>query len=295
MTAVNSESMFAHFVGFKANFREGFESAENTNLWTIFSTLVPSGTREEFYQWLGQVPRMREWAGDRVVQEMEANEYRIKNKDFEVTIGVKRNDLEDGQNPGLIFRFRDLGIAAAEWPNEQTFDVLKNGESLVGYDGVPLFSTAHEMNGTQSNYDASGGGEPWILVDNRKSVGPVIFQLRQSANLQRFDSRADAPMFWKKQAVYGADTRGAAAPGLWFTAFKSLNTLDETNFDAAMALMMGRKNDEGRGLGVRPRVLITTPANRARALELLRVDRLASGATNKNFQAVDLLVTELLD
>ena len=38
---------------------------------------------------------MREWIGDREIQNLSASDYTIKNKDYELTVGVDRNDIED--------------------------------------------------------------------------------------------------------------------------------------------------------------------------------------------------------
>lgn len=38
---------------------------------------------------------MREWIGEREVQALAAYDYLIKNKKFEMTIGVPRDDIED--------------------------------------------------------------------------------------------------------------------------------------------------------------------------------------------------------
>ncbi len=70
-------------------------------LWQKVATLVPSEAGEESYKWLGKIPRMREWIGDRQIQNLTASDYTIKNKDFEVTVGVDRNDIEDDKNRPL--------------------------------------------------------------------------------------------------------------------------------------------------------------------------------------------------
>ena len=43
---------------------------------------VPSTAAAENYGWLGQMPRIREWGGDRVVSSLDSFGYQIKNKKF---------------------------------------------------------------------------------------------------------------------------------------------------------------------------------------------------------------------
>ena len=59
--------------------------------------VVPSGTRENVYPWLGTLPSMQKWAGDRIIRNLKAHKYSIENEKFEMTIAVKRDDIEDDQ------------------------------------------------------------------------------------------------------------------------------------------------------------------------------------------------------
>lgn len=291
---VNLRALTSLLVGWKTQFRGAFDGREDLALHTRIAMVTQSDTESEIYPWLGQVPRVRKWLGDREIHRLLANEFRITNEDFEATVEVLKNLVDDNKLQGINFAFRDLGLSAAEWRNEIVFDVLSEGATQLGYDGVPLFSAAHPVgDGTQSNIQA-GAGEPWWLLDSSRPLKPIILQIRQDANLVRMDAPTDANMFHDKRALYGVDLRGAAAPGLWQLAYQSNAVLDDASFDAAMAAMMARENDKGRSMGVRPDLLVTTPANRAAAMQLLEVDRLANGSSNKNYKAVDLLVTSLV-
>ena len=70
--------------------------------------------------------------------------------------------------------------------------------------------------------------------------------------------------------------------------------LSGTSFDTAIAQMMSVRDEEGRPLGVRPTHLIVPPALRATARGIIEVEQLASGASNPNFHAVDLITTPLI-
>jgi phage major head subunit gpT-like protein len=58
--------------------------------------------------------------------------------------------------------------------------------------------------------------------------------------------------------------------------------------------MMGLKGDKGKPLGVKPTLLVCGPTQRAAALEVVKSERAANGATNINRDAVDVLVTPWL-
>ena len=82
---------------------------------------VPSETRDESYAWLGAVPSMREWIGDREIKNLTAYGYTIRNKDFEATVSVPRNDLEDDCIGVYKPMFQDLAYSARKHPDKLVF------------------------------------------------------------------------------------------------------------------------------------------------------------------------------
>ena len=61
-----------------------------------------------------------------------------------------------------------------------------------------------------------------------------------------------------------------------------------------MTGMMSIKSDEGRPLGVKPNLLVVGPSNRSAAQSLIEVQKLANGADNPNYKAVEVLVVPWL-
>lgn len=140
---VNQQALRGIFTGFKTLFAKAFDQSKT--LWDKVATLVPSETGEESYKWLGSIPRVREWIGDRQVQNLSASDYTLKNKDYELTVGVDRNDIEDDRiglyNPTI----QDIGQSAATYPDELVFALLKSGFTNKCFDGLPFFSDAHKV------------------------------------------------------------------------------------------------------------------------------------------------------
>jgi phage major head subunit gpT-like protein len=140
---VNQQALHGITTGFKTIFNKVF--SETKVLWDKIATKVPSETGEENYKWLGKIPRMREWIGDREIQNLAASDYTIKNKDFELTIGVDRNDIEDDKigvyNPVI----QDIAQSTATFPDDLVFELLKGGFENKCYDGQPFFSTTHKV------------------------------------------------------------------------------------------------------------------------------------------------------
>jgi len=138
---INQANLVSLYRGFSAIFKEAFESANS--LYARIATEVPSTSRQEEYNWLGRVPRMREWLGERVIQNLSAYSYTIKNRDWEATVGVDRNDVEDDAVGIYTPMVRALADASATHPDELVFDLLSGGFANVCYDGRPFFDTAH--------------------------------------------------------------------------------------------------------------------------------------------------------
>lgn len=273
------------FVAFKTAFAAGFSGLQP--IYSRVAMTVPSSTGAEEYGWLGQLPNMREWVGDRVVNGVLAHGYTIKNKSFELTVGVPRAAIEDDQYGVFSPLMTEMGRSAAENPDKLTFGLIKNGPSTLCYDGQYFFDTDHPVtdeNGvtqSQANWDNnSGSGTAWYLLDTSRAIKPVIFQDRKAPNFVAKTSETDDNVFDRAEYVYGVDSRCNVGFGLWQLAYGSRKTLDETNLIAAFTGMTSRKGDGGRPLGVKPTVLLVPPSLEWSARKLINATTLSNGADN---------------
>lgn len=67
---INGKSIRDSFVSFKTLFNKEYQETQVQYLRVAME--VPSGTRDENYVWLGDVPSMREWIGDREIKNLSA-------------------------------------------------------------------------------------------------------------------------------------------------------------------------------------------------------------------------------
>ena len=294
---VNQANLTTLFVGFKATFQKAFRDVQPT--YQRVATTVPSTTREETYGWLKDFPRIREWAGDRVINSISQDSYRIRNKDWEFTVGVDRNDIEDDNFGIYAPMVAEIGRAAATFPDELVWPLLKDGFSANGYDGTPFFSATHpvlDASGTAQNVSNSGGGSGtgWYLLDTSRTLKPLIYQNRKPFQLTRIDAPSDELVFNRKEYRYGIDGRANVGFGFWQLAYGSKDTLDATNYAAARAAMQGMTGDFGRPLGVQPTLLAVPPALEAEARAIVMAERTDSGATNVWRGSAELLVVPWL-
>lgn len=142
---VNQAALAQLKIGYSAAFNKGFEGMPER--YTKIATAVPSATAQQAYPWLGQLPGLREWVGEREIQKLEAYDYIIKNKKFEMTIGVKRDDIEDDTYGVYTPLFQNMGEAAKTHPDELCFQALLDGFDKKCYDGEKFFSDQHKSGG----------------------------------------------------------------------------------------------------------------------------------------------------
>lgn len=140
---VNPQNLRGIYIAFNTLFNKAFEGEKP--IYEKIATITPSTTDVETYAWLGDIPGMREWIGEREIQNLTGSDYTIKNKDFELTVGVDRNAIEDDKiglyNPSVQM----LGQSAAMHPDELVFKLLASGFTAKCYDGLPFFSATHKV------------------------------------------------------------------------------------------------------------------------------------------------------
>lgn len=295
---INKANLSALFVAIKTAFNKGLK--DNETYWTKVATLVPSTTKEEKYAWLGQFPKLREWLGDRQIKSLALHDYSVKNKKFESSIAIERDDLDDDTYGVLMPLFEEMGYAADTHPDELVFSLLKLGFTERCYDGQYFFDTDHPVGnddgGVVSVSNMQAGSEaPWFLLDTNRPLKPLIFQKRRDYAIKSMTKEDDENVFMRDEYRYGIDARVNAGFGLWHLAFGSKALLNSTNFKAARQSMKSLKSDEGRPLNVRPKLLVVGPSNESAAEALIKVSELAGGGTNPLYKSVEVLVVPWLD
>lgn len=140
---VNRANMSEVFLNLKTTFNRAFDSAPA--MWQRTTMLVPSTGSENQYNWLSRFPKMRRWVGSKVIKALEAFKYTIVNDDFEATVEVRRNDVED-DNLGIYGPMaQEAGFSAKTWPDELDAE-LKNGAFAAEcYDGQFFYDTDHPV------------------------------------------------------------------------------------------------------------------------------------------------------
>jgi phage major head subunit gpT-like protein len=292
---ITDASLRSLFTGYSTAFREGMQGARS--YWRTIAMEVPSTSRENEYGWLGAMPGIREWVGERVVHNMKLHGYALPNKTFEATVAVKRTDIEDDQYGTLVPAFKKMGADAERHPDNLVFNLLKAGFTTACYDRQFFFDTDHPVGGAGdlpvASVSNSGGGSgaAWYLLDCSQPIKPLIYQNRAPYELTRLDRAEDENVFFKDEYVYGVRARANAGFGLWQLAYASKQVLDETNYSAARAAMMGFTADNGQPLNVTPTHLVVPTSLEAAGRAVLAAATKADGASNIWAGTAELIVT----
>nr|WP_294547669.1 Mu-like prophage major head subunit gpT family protein [uncultured Rhodopila sp.] len=265
-----------------------FETPTIYNRWTFDS---PSTGRIQVYPRLNLLPGLREWLGDRVVNQLSTATFSITNKDWEETIGVFRNDIEDDQYGFITQAAQQLAMNARHLPDLLIAQLMLGGHTSITYDGQNFFDLAHPNPNnaagtggtTVANYQA-GGGTPWYLFDTTKIVKPFIWQTRKPFLVIPKFSMTDPQVFWNKEFEWGVDGRANAGYGLWQLAFMSTAPMTIANVTAARTAMASIRRPDGTPMGIRPNLLVTGtalyPDARAYAEnEFVPIDSVSGAAT----------------
>lgn len=121
------------------------------------ATEVPSTSNSEKYGFLGDLPLVREWLGDKEAEAFEDYDYTIKNKDWEVTVPIDRNELEDDQMGAIRPRIAMMPQMIMMQRLEMLEDLLSEGTTNLAYDGAAFFSSRAVNDnlsvGTGATYD----------------------------------------------------------------------------------------------------------------------------------------------
>lgn len=294
---INGETLDLVFRGFKATYTDAYFAAPTHG--DKIAMTVPSSGREETYGWMGQFPNMREWVGPRHVKSLAAHGFTIRNKTFEATVEVSRNDISDDKLGIYKPAFSEMGQSAKRHPEELIFGLLASGFDSTCYDGQNFFDTDHPVLGEDGAASSvsnmqTGTGAAWYLLDVSRGVRPIIWQEREQYEFTQITRADDHHVFMNDRYLYGIRARVNAGFGLWQLAFGSKAVLDEASYAAARASMMRFSADGGRKLGVTPNVMVVPPELESAALYLLNTETKAGGGANPWKGTAQLIVTPYL-
>jgi len=158
---VNRASISAIFVNLKTTFNNAFDAAESS--WQKVAMRVPSTGKLNDYAWLSTFPKMRKWVGEKVIKSLAAFHYTITNDDWEATVEVDRNDIEDDTLGIYKPQAEMAGFSAKQLPDEIVSDLIIGAFVNPCYDGQFYCDTDHPV-GNESTGVASVSNKGVVVL-----------------------------------------------------------------------------------------------------------------------------------
>lgn len=176
---VNRDTLSNIFINLKTTFNRAFDAAPN--VWQKIAMLVPSTGSQNDYKWLANFPRMRRWIGDKNVKSLEGYGYTIVNDDWEATVEVDRNDIEDDNLGILVPQAQGASFSAKQLPDEIVFELVNGAFTNICFDGQYFCDTDHVVAGAS--------------VSNKLTV--VLSAASQAASIASIGAARTAMMSFK--------------------------------------------------------------------------------------------------
>lgn len=139
-------------LGLRTEYQESFDSYVSMSDGILMQ--VNSTTQTENFAWLGSVPRMRVFDGERKPVQLGDYKYAIDNEEYEASIAIDLKDIDDDQTGKYAILASQIGESSASFPDELLYGtLLPGGFSSLAYDGQYFFDVDHSVgaSGIQSN------------------------------------------------------------------------------------------------------------------------------------------------
>lgn len=140
---VNRETIANIFINLKTTFNKAFDAAPA--VWQKIAMRVPSTGKLNTYAWLSNFPKMKKWIGDKALKALSAFSYTLTNDDFEATVEVDRNDIEDDTLGIYAPQAEMAGFSAKQFPDEGVIEVVNGAFVNKCYDGQYYCDTDHPV------------------------------------------------------------------------------------------------------------------------------------------------------
>jgi phage major head subunit gpT-like protein len=94
---------------------------------------------------MDRLPQMREWLGERLFNNPAVRYQEIENKLYELSVNVKRTEVEDDRLGVYDMVVPEIARAARVWPDVLCASALQAGATTAVYDGQYFFDDGHPI------------------------------------------------------------------------------------------------------------------------------------------------------
>lgn len=172
----------AAYVSFDTIFQSVF--TDTKTFYQDVASEISSSTATTRHFFMDRLPAMREWLGERIINNMIVRAQELPNKIYENTIRVKRTDLEDDLLGIYAPLFSELARSAKLWPDQLVADLIKNAANVKSYDQQNFFDANHPVN-PEGSAEVQSNLFPAtpLTADNLAMVRAVIMAYKTRDNV----------------------------------------------------------------------------------------------------------------
>lgn len=167
---INRKNMDFLFKSFSMNFASGIESVPDT--WQKFCGTIQSGAAANVYPFLEQFGGMREWIGDRQLKNVSSRKIEVVNRDFEDTVSIPRNDIEDDQYGIYSTLIAQMGYNAGKLWQDLAVEALVSNPKWI--DDADFFSTTR----TYGEFTIANKTTDGLSAENYAAVRKSMMEFR---------------------------------------------------------------------------------------------------------------------
>lgn len=186
---ITPPNLSAMFTVFSLAYQQAFTTAPT--FWRDLAMITPSTTETNTYTWMEKIPRLREWIGARVVQNLVAREPRIiPNRVFELTIEIPKQKILDDQYGIYAPSASMMGMQASLWPDDLVQEAFI--ANPICFDGQNFFDTDHPVSLDDASLGTYSNDEPtWALTLENYGKAKARMRGTKGADGRRVGARGD--------------------------------------------------------------------------------------------------------
>ncbi len=141
--------------GFRKLYSGGLASVGKPRV-GIYAMRTTSSSKDETYGWLGAMPQMRKLVGEVNIRNLADHGFAVINEPFEVTVAVKREDIERDALGIYTNFFTAMGASAGRHPDKLLAAAFTSGFTTPCYTNKNFFDTNHEPQKGKTKFSNKG-------------------------------------------------------------------------------------------------------------------------------------------
>jgi phage major head subunit gpT-like protein len=151
----NASQLQALFTSFIARYQDLYSSLPPPYIDRLANTTTTT-TEITRFPWMGQLPVVREWIGDRKENSAALKFYDVTPKLFETTFGLDKSKIDDDQYGFFSSQILpQMAMAARKWPDYRLVDEIQANRTWA--DGKAFFAVDHPIHVDDSSIKGFDG------------------------------------------------------------------------------------------------------------------------------------------